>query len=323
MYCAASVYIYQAQNNLELGLSGPDVTNLEFILNAMEALGRNHAMTKSFLQHLYLDVELNGLSTTIAIPDLSDAHLLFGRTPAKIPLLARSSVNKHTAVQPPIPELPLGSPKGNLRTPSSHGLQPGVYGTGQDAELLHDDSMGSKRKRMSPDPSVIGPTGVGYPTPMYGSVFANTPPVRAQPAQMPSSGASYPASYPTGFIGVPAEAAIHNAPQISLPHRSSSASSSPMNHGPPALSVSSGSTPPGVAGRGALGEEPPMDLSQFHTQPGIANWDTPSGCMYAQVTDPIVPINYDANNPTNNPWGMPGAVDNPHWDAQNGGQRYQ
>ncbi|KAK1674563.1 hypothetical protein BDP55DRAFT_612092, partial [Colletotrichum godetiae] len=110
LYSAASVYVYTAKCNLDTGFSTADLQNLKFIINAMEAIGRRHIITQAFLQQIFMDIERNGLSGVIDLPNLANYKNLFGWTSSNIPLLARTSISKHTEIQPPLPgRLPLGN----------------------------------------------------------------------------------------------------------------------------------------------------------------------------------------------------------------------
>jgi hypothetical protein len=92
------------------------MSNLELIINAMEAIGRIHMVTCAFLQQACLDIDNNGLSSIIKIPALYQYRNLFGGPASNIPLLARSPISKHTQMSSPLPgRLPLGNPLGHLR----------------------------------------------------------------------------------------------------------------------------------------------------------------------------------------------------------------
>ncbi|GJC80708.1 citrinin biosynthesis transcriptional activator ctnR [Colletotrichum liriopes] len=153
LYSAASVYIYSAKCNPEAGISTADLQNLKFIITAMEAIGRKHVITQAFLQQIFMDVERNGLSGIIDLPNLTNYKNLFGWTCSNIPLLARSSISKHTEIQPPLPgRLPLGNPKG---TAYAYAL------TGTDYE--HNITMEGGCNPLAPKPSNAdrGPEGAG------------------------------------------------------------------------------------------------------------------------------------------------------------------
>ena len=112
LYCAASVYIYLSKENQ----ARSHITNLEFITSAMEAIGRNHVITRAFLRQVLLDMEHNDVRYAEGIPRLDRlAEELGAQMSNNIPLLARSRVSRHTGVQPPLPgRLPLGKPVGKI-----------------------------------------------------------------------------------------------------------------------------------------------------------------------------------------------------------------
>lgn len=112
MYCASTVYVYLAKHQ---DLSPMDVSNLEAVINAMQAIGRTHQITNAFLQQAYHDIERNGLSSRIRFPTLSNYRNYFGDTHSSIPLLARTHVSGHRNVAPVLPgKLPLDNPIGSV-----------------------------------------------------------------------------------------------------------------------------------------------------------------------------------------------------------------
>ncbi|UKZ70910.1 uncharacterized protein TrAtP1_011881 [Trichoderma atroviride] len=116
LYSATTVYVYLAKEDPATGINPVDMSNLELIVNAMEAIGRIHMVTCAFLQQACLDIDNNGLSSTIKIPALYQYRNLFGGPASNIPLLARSPISKHTQMSSPLPgRLPLGNPLGHLR----------------------------------------------------------------------------------------------------------------------------------------------------------------------------------------------------------------
>src|SRR3569833_3970473 len=78
----------------------------------MVAIGKEHIITRAFLQQAILDIQRNGISTNVKIPCLDRfSYTMRGHN---IPPLARSSVSAHSKVQPPLPgRLPLRNPLGN------------------------------------------------------------------------------------------------------------------------------------------------------------------------------------------------------------------
>lgn len=178
LYCATTVYVYLAKDNPESGLTALDTSNLELIIHAMEAIGRQHEITCAFLQQACLDVERNGLDSCIRLPALTKYRDIFGGPSSNIPMLARSSVSKHTEISPVLPgRLPLQNPKGSI--PPAHlkmdkgdpphlvagGTHPVVQGlinsdcfqpvlgaVTRNIAPKPTDNPGHKRKRMSPSP---------------------------------------------------------------------------------------------------------------------------------------------------------------------------
>ncbi|KAH8125900.1 hypothetical protein ACSS6W_008822 [Trichoderma asperelloides] len=116
LYSATTVYVYLAKEDPSTGINPVDMSNLELIINAMEAIGRIHMTTCAFLQQACLDIDNNGLSSIIKIPVLYQYRNFFGGPASNIPLLARSPISKHTQMSSPLPgRLPLGKPLGHLR----------------------------------------------------------------------------------------------------------------------------------------------------------------------------------------------------------------
>lgn len=108
--------MYLAKEDPSSGINPTDMSNLELIINAMEAMGRIHMITCAFLQQACLDIENNGLSSRIKLPILYRYRNLFGGPASSIPLLARSPISKHTQLSSPLPgRLPLDKPVGHLR----------------------------------------------------------------------------------------------------------------------------------------------------------------------------------------------------------------
>lgn len=106
LYCAASVYVSQAKDDLDEG----DSANLELVMKWMSAIGGQHSISRAYLNQTLLDIERNGLSTSF------DFLPLVGEAPPGghgIPLVARGSISRNSEVLPPLPgRLPLGSPRG-------------------------------------------------------------------------------------------------------------------------------------------------------------------------------------------------------------------
>lgn len=110
LYSATTVYVYLARDDPTTEVSSMDVSNHEIVIQGMQAIARHHKITNAFLQQAFLDIEHNGLSGIVNIPWSPQKR---DEWTSNIPLLARSSVSKHTSVAPVLPgKLPLGNPLG-------------------------------------------------------------------------------------------------------------------------------------------------------------------------------------------------------------------
>lgn len=298
------------------GLTPIDISNLEWIIQAMEAISRFHEITRGFLQQACLDVERNGLDVCIRLPTLTKYRDGFGANP-NIPLLARSSVAKHTEISPVLPgRLPLGNPKGtilprHLRIDKGIGASPGVERIMR--ELLNRECFQAvlgavtrnvaapdrpevynhKRKRMSPSPASDS---------------------RANRATTSDDGASFSMG---SDRGQPTSKRIFPVTQgqFSLPDRTTpSSTSSPANLGTgtgTGTETFSGSshTSPGL-GLGNTAEENRVDLRAFQDRIIAPIWPAAEETFFAQITQTLV------HNPLSesiDPWGILDA--NIDWDA--------
>ncbi|KAI0105459.1 hypothetical protein GGR51DRAFT_571796 [Nemania sp. FL0031] len=105
LFCAASVYIYFCKENN----TPTNVGNLDFILSAMEAVGRTHSITRSFLRQALLDIERNGVQDIVQLPRVARlSRHLNNAISHNVPLLARTRMSRHSEAQPPMPGLPAG-----------------------------------------------------------------------------------------------------------------------------------------------------------------------------------------------------------------------
>ncbi|KAI8649073.1 Zn(2)-C6 fungal-type domain-containing protein [Fusarium keratoplasticum] len=103
LYLATRVYVYMAKQNLKSGLASSDLSNLGFIISAMEAMSRTHELTRAFLQQACADIEHCGLHLHIQVPCLKECLDAFNLAGAPIPIIARSSVAQHTEARPLVP----------------------------------------------------------------------------------------------------------------------------------------------------------------------------------------------------------------------------
>ncbi len=269
----------------------------------MLAIGREHLITRAHLQQALLDIERHGMTHRLSrqfstpAPDGLCGH--------NIPLLARSSVSKHTKLQAPLPGLlPLGQQGGGARSASSHeymGVPWWARATPPDEEDMGTarpprgaeaeraaHAPSSKRKRMGEHTHGVAdaagaPTSAG-PDPEEDSVFF---------------------SLLSPHDGFPQK-------HMNLPHRASPVStnsaSGPASRQTPTAATTAATTSrtsmddsPGLAGlRQQLGQVPMTDLGAATTSgmvdpvvtmpeldlfSGMAQWDMdPSAALYAEVT---------------------------------------
>ncbi|KAF3770235.1 hypothetical protein M406DRAFT_236620, partial [Cryphonectria parasitica EP155] len=114
LYVASSVCIIQTQG--EEGFSPKIKADLEFLVMAMDAIGKQHLITLNFLRQLMVDLERANLIHLLRIPD---RNKYTGETVSvapcgnNIPLFARSQASRKTDILPPLPgRLPLSKPIG-------------------------------------------------------------------------------------------------------------------------------------------------------------------------------------------------------------------
>jgi hypothetical protein len=110
LYGAGCVFIHQYKDG-----PGPDPThveNLEFVVKCMEAIAREHIITRSFLQQIVQDIDSNGVPVTMRLPFRDKATM--APVGACLPLLAMSPFLKYNNKQTsPLPgRLPLVNPTG-------------------------------------------------------------------------------------------------------------------------------------------------------------------------------------------------------------------
>ncbi|KAI1180153.1 hypothetical protein F4777DRAFT_363724 [Nemania sp. FL0916] len=103
LFCGASVYMHFCKEKP----TPADVDNLDFMLSAMEAIGRTHSLTRSFLRQTLLDIDRNGVQDTIQLPRVARLNSLYLNNAIShyVPLLARTRLSRHSEAQPPLPGL--------------------------------------------------------------------------------------------------------------------------------------------------------------------------------------------------------------------------
>ncbi|ROW17792.1 hypothetical protein VPNG_00707 [Cytospora leucostoma] len=258
LYVASSVYITMAQDG---GLEPVSTANLELLLIAMAAIGKQHLITKSFLHQAIFDLQRAGLSGLVRIPrvEVSGSGIPVASSGGNIPLLARSRVSRNTDIQPPLPgKLPLKNPLGKKQD-TVHCL---FKSTGHhDGEELGN---ANKRKRVavSPDPTPLRP---GNDTPQW----------------CPSgSGEGLPPSDSAGRGPALPPAPFPCAAQFRLPNRAgTSTASSPST----ATAAENTSTPASTKGAGSGGSSG-LTSAGTHTAGAMSSDE---GISTGQVADEL------------------------------------
>ncbi|KAL2017315.1 hypothetical protein VTK56DRAFT_2338 [Thermocarpiscus australiensis] len=232
LYLAASAYTSQAKENPE----ECNNANLEILAKCMAAIGRQHVLTRAYLNQLLLDIERNGIPASIDLLSLRTAEKSTGHG---IPLVARSAVSRHSKPVPPLPgRLPLGIAQeppclapSSMAVPSSSFVGP--YPTPEDAgapasKRMRTDASRSSGVALSSEaagasiPSLsVWSTGVAGPSPLHGSP--------ANPLFGYPGGWSYTTRYTTTLphrTGSPATAMADILPDLADYHMADSAEQS-------------------------------------------------------------------------------------------------
>lgn len=179
---ASSVYISQAAQD-ERRLSPAHASNLQFLVHAMEAIGRVHAITQSFLRQVLRDLRRVGLdgvvrSTTLARRSAADEAAADESDRAgtaacghNIPLFARSRHSKRAGILPPLPgRLPLANPVGRpprvatVATGANLDRWAGGDGDGDDGNG-GGGGASNKRRRVAQSPSGLNNSVSTQPLP--------------------------------------------------------------------------------------------------------------------------------------------------------------
>jgi len=174
LYTAATVFVSQAKENPE----ECDSDNLSFLITCMEAIGRQHIITRAYLHQLRSDIQNSGIDAHGVFSTTQNQGLVsFNPCGYNIPMLVRSS--SHAKPNSLLPgRLPLGGPDPAHFNPVAYGrscgwtlagIKKSVRGEGSTDPSSFDesDAPGSKRKRTS-----LGPGS--------GDRVSGMPPFRAQ-----------------------------------------------------------------------------------------------------------------------------------------------
>ncbi|CAK7197451.1 hypothetical protein SEUCBS139899_000098 [Sporothrix eucalyptigena] len=106
LYCAASVFIYQAMVHEKNGTQNTDnaeaaASNVEFIMRCMDN-GRSNNVTRLLLHQAILDVDRNGLAPSKHFAWFKRYSNRAVDAGHYVPVLARSAVSRHSWMQPPM-----------------------------------------------------------------------------------------------------------------------------------------------------------------------------------------------------------------------------
>ncbi|KAI0453286.1 hypothetical protein F5B21DRAFT_505513 [Xylaria acuta] len=183
LFCAASVYIYFCKEDP----TPTSVGNLDFILSAMEAVGRTHSITRSFLRQALLDIEWNGVQDIVRLPRVARlSQHLNNVVSHNVPLLARTRMSRHSEAQPPMPGLPAGRtvPR-SVRPPSTSWAQPvpnpGSLSVGNSSGSGSDGHTHKRQRTATPSSnSSLSGASSGRPLP-----FCYIP-IRSEPSPTPN-----------------------------------------------------------------------------------------------------------------------------------------
>ncbi|KAF4992996.1 hypothetical protein FGRMN_6800 [Fusarium graminum] len=294
LYCTTTVYVYLGRENPATGLSAIDLSNLQFIIQCMEAIGRVHVITRNFLQQSCLDIEKNGLGSVIQMPSLTKYRDTCGPARSYVPAVARSSVAQHTEASPIVfpAEKDLSDAQARLDKVSKvmgigvtlgktcyQALLGSVYRNVQPADW--PDLTTNKRKRTNESPGPDMMSKIRTDGPLSINLNSNF-----------GGNGMWPASFsPRMASGV-----------TSLPDRTnSSAASSPVNQGSNPGSytrtVSGSSHTSPDMGLGNTAEENRIDLRDFQERISTPVWQSTEEALFTQMASNEIPDESD-------PWGI-------------------
>ncbi|KAI9167403.1 binuclear zinc transcription factor [Paramyrothecium foliicola] len=318
LYTATTVYIYVAKHYRDT-LTPIDIANVETIIQAMEAIGRAHKITRAFLQQTCLDIERHDLASLFKVTRLMKYRELFGKAQSNIPLLARSSISKATTYAGLIHSM--GRDPG-IPTDARDGLNAGGQQNGEGmadtlGNLVQEDGpqknfeellcfqpivgvvsrnmqppppmsqSNHKRKRVSPSPT---------PDPASDNVMIGVYPRRAGAYEQQRMGRSVVESWTMN------NGNLYNQTvpgTVAIPDRTNStASSSPQNRNTGTETLSGSShTSPGI-GLGNTAEENKVDLRPFLGRIPTPIWQATEETLFGQADQ----VDF-TNGEYNDPWG--------------------
>ncbi|KAK1831728.1 transcriptional activator protein acu-15 [Podospora conica] len=276
IYCAAAVLMSQAREEPS-PLPPAAVADLEFLVGYMDTIGRDHATTRAYFNHLVLDLEHNGIGWYINLPP--------PKTPEtcgyNIPLLARTSVSVRSKPLPPLPgRLPLDKPAGDILPWAG-----GPPGTSVCGRIISTDdhpdtgtgggaAAGAKRRRTDPDPRPSRPPSNIWPTIPCPTTTTNLP----HRASTPSLSTPSPLTNTTG-TGTGAGTTSSTTPAVHVHHDFAGTTTGTIANDDFLFGESS----LGGTGAGML------DIGLFQAGMGMAGgWDGADGGDVGDVMDPAI-----------------------------------
>ncbi|KAF5008395.1 hypothetical protein FDECE_5333 [Fusarium decemcellulare] len=312
LYCTTTVYVYLAKQNPTSGLTSIDLSNLDLIVQSMEAIARTHTITRAFLQQACLDIENHGLELSIRMPNLKKYRTAFSQGKSHIPMLARNAITKHTEQSPlfirngrtleaghrALSCVPQGTDEVDGHRPGKDCFQAMLGAVTRNvAPPKQPDPTTHKRKRMSPSP---GPEMMGNQREsMLSSLGASGTNLRPR---FTGTG-TWPSSWsPRVTSG-----------SISLPDRTNSSSaSSPANQGSGTRTISGSSHTSPDIGLGNTAEENRIDLRAFQDRISTPIWQSTEETLFAQITESMVTNALPSDGV--DPWGILNA--DLSWDGE-------
>ncbi|KAI3397017.1 hypothetical protein diail_11344 [Diaporthe ilicicola] len=294
LYVASSVYTTMAQDD---GMQPSYTANLEFLLVAMNAIGKQHVITKSFLTQSIVDLQRAGLLGFVRVPriDLPETNRMMTACGNNIPLFARSRLSRIEDIQPPLPNLPLNKNAVNVQYRERQVNQVRQWNLDMAAGRREGQDTGNatKRKRIavSPEPS----SAAGAPAQDF------TPSLWFQPTQVAEVTSSDPTTRGSSLSSASMEdkspaggGRAPNAAQFRLPHRAGGGSSAGSSPSAAANSAPTPTTQPSSGTGVSPGTTTTMGVTGQHQQAQGAAAVVPPGPQ-EMASDPFGPDQVDMN----------------------------
>ncbi|KAF4435153.1 hypothetical protein F53441_13575 [Fusarium austroafricanum] len=301
LYCTTTVYVYLGKQNPATGLSAIDLSNLQLIIQSMEAIARVHTITRGFLQQACLDIEKNGLDSVIQVPSLRKYRNAFGPGKSRIPMVARSSVAQHTKASSMLfpNEVQMDAEQSRLdKMTDSMSIGKLCYQAMLGAASRNvepadrPDPETNKRKRTNDSPAPELMANIQGRGPLDLNLNPNFRGTGVWPA-------SFSPRMASGAVLLPDRT---NSSTASSPANQGS------NHGSYTKTVSGSSHTSPDIGLGNSVEENRIDLRAFQERIATPIWQSTEETLFAQIVSNTIPNDGD-------PWGILNAADL-NWDAE-------